>query len=72
MAIAQLLEVHLIESYELLNKNGLVIFNDVRNPLPMRNGEDSPYGRSKYSIPFLLDNDYELLFDEYQVILKKL
>ena len=72
MAIAQLLEVHLIESYELLNKNGIIIFNDVRNPLPMRDGEENHYGRSKYSIPFLLENNYELLFDEYQVILKKI
>lgn len=70
-AILQLLEVHLIESYDRLNKNGIIILDDVRNPLPRRDGEENHYGKAKYSIPFLLENNYEIIFDEYQVILKK-
>jgi spermidine synthase len=68
----QLLEAHLIDSYELLNKNGIILIDDVRNPLSKRDGEQSNYGKAKYSIPFFKENGYEILFDEYQVVLRKL
>ena len=71
VAILQLLEAHLIVSYEILNDNGIIILDDVMNPLPKMDGEENNYGKSKYSIQFFLDNDFEIIYHEYQVILKK-
>ena len=33
--------------------------------------ETSVLGKSKYSVPLLLNNGYKLIMDEYQMILKK-
>jgi len=71
VALLQLLEAHIIVDRDLLNPNGLLIIDDVYNPAPKQNGEESDYGKAKYSIPYLLENDFEVLVNEYQVILKK-
>ena len=70
-ALLQLIEANIIVERKLLNKNGLIIIDDVRNPLPKKSGELNELGKSKYSIPYLLENNFEILIDEYQVILKK-
>jgi hypothetical protein len=70
VALLQLLEVQLIVNNNLLSTNGLIIIDDVYNPIPKNEGEESLYGKSKYSIPFLLSSGFEILMDEYQMILK--
>ena len=70
-ALLQLIEANVIVERELLNKNGLIIIDDVRNPTPKAVGETNNFGKSKYSIPYLLENDFEIVMDEYQVILKR-
>lgn len=70
VALLQLLEVQLIINNDLLSKDGLIIIDDVYNPIPKNEGEESIYGKSKYSIPFLISKGYEILMDEYQMILK--
>lgn len=67
----QLEEAKLIVQNNLLNKDGLLLIDDVRNPTPLINGEISKYGKAKYSIPYLLNNGFEIVFNEYQVIMKK-
>ena len=71
VALLQLLEVQLIINNNLLSDKGLIIIDDVYNPIPRNEGEESIYGKSKYSIPFLLSKGFSILIDEYQMILKK-
>jgi hypothetical protein len=70
-ALLQLIESNIIIERNLLNKNGLLIIDDVRNPTPKIAGETNNLGKAKYSIPYLLENDFEIIMDEYQVILIK-
>ena len=68
-------ELHLRESKILVEKNlirigGLILIDDVRNPQSMKQNDDE-YGKAKYSIPYLLDNGFIIVMDEYQVILKR-
>jgi len=70
-ALLQLTEAYQIVERELLNENGLIIIDDVRNPTPKNAGEQSNYGKAKYSIPYLLEQGFEIVVDEYQVILKR-
>jgi len=71
-ALNQLLEVHLIVDKNILNINGLIIIDDICNPEVRKLGEEDKYGKSKYSIPYLLDNNFEIIFNEYQIILRKI
>ena len=71
-ALFQLLEAHIIVDRELVNKGGLIIIDDVLSPQVAEAGEEHKYGRSKYCIPYLEENGYEIVFSEYQVILKRL
>jgi hypothetical protein len=70
-ALLQLIESNQIVERELLNKNGLLIIDDVRNPTPKIAGETNNLGKAKYSIPYLLEHNFEIIMNEYQVILKK-
>ena len=70
-ALLQLIEANKIVERDLLNKNGLLIIDDVRNPTPKMAGETNNLGKAKYSIPYLLEHNFEIIMDEYQVILKK-
>ena len=67
----QLAEAEVICKRNLMAKNGLIIIDDVRNPTPKRFGESSNLGKSKYSLPYFLENGFEIVADEYQVILRK-
>lgn len=70
-ALLQLIEANIIVERNLLSKNGLLIIDDVRNPTPKLAGELNNLGKAKYSIPYLLEHNFEIVMDEYQVILKK-
>lgn len=65
-------EAQIIIEKDLLKDDGIILIDDVRN-LGSRvdAGEKSGLGKAKYSIPYFLDNGYEIIMDEYQVILKK-
>ena len=65
-------EAKLIVKNNILKDNGIILIDDVKN-LTSKNDakEESNYGKAKYSIPFFLENGYEIVIDEYQVILKK-
>ena len=62
-------EAILIIKHNILKDDGLILIDDVRNPCIEFTRKN--LGKSKYSIPLFLKNGYELVFDEYQVILKK-
>lgn len=68
----QLAEAEVIVQRNLLNKNGLLLIDDVLNGTPREMGSASnKYGKSELSLPFLLKNNFKLLFEGYQYILEK-
>jgi hypothetical protein len=70
-ALLQLQEAEIIVQRNLLSENGLILIDDVKNRTPRKFGDLSDLGKSKYSLPFLLNNGFEILMDEYQVVLRK-
>jgi len=70
-ALQQLHEAQTIVERDLISPNGIILIDDVRNQTPKKFGEESDLGKAKFSIPYLLDHGFEILEDEYQVILRK-
>ena len=67
----QLSEAQLIVERDIISDNGIIVIDDVRNPTPKKFGEKSDLGKSKYALEFFLSRGFEILIDEYQVILKR-
>jgi len=67
----QLAEAKLIVERNVLADDGTLLIDDVRNQTPRKFGDTSGLGKSKYAIPYLLEHGFEILFDEYQVIMRK-
>ena len=67
----QLDEVRIIVERDLLKPNGILLIDDVLNKTPKEHGDLSGLGKSKYSIPFLLENGYKTIFKGYQYIFTK-
>lgn len=67
----QLEEAKVIVERNLLSPNGLILIDDVRNQTPKKFGETSDLGKAKYSIPYLLNHGFEIVENEYQILLKK-
>ena len=70
-ALLHLREAEIIVRNNILKDDGIILIDDVRNLSPKLYGEESDYGKAKYSIPYFLNNGYYIVMDEYQVILKK-
>lgn len=70
-ALLQLEEATIIVERNLISPNGLILIDDVRNQTPVKFGETSGLGKSKYSLPYLLENGFEVVVDGYQVILQR-
>jgi hypothetical protein len=70
-ALLQLREAKIIVQRDLIAKNGLILIDDVKNQTPVKFGEKSNLGKSKYSLPYLLDHGFEIVMDEYQVLLRR-
>lgn len=67
----QLAEARIIVERNLVSPNGIILIDDVRNQTPKKFGETSDLGKSKYSIPYLLDHGFKIIADGYQIILAK-
>lgn len=66
-----LAEAKIIVARNLLSPQGIILIDDVRNQTPKKFGETSELGKAKYSIPYFLQHGYEIVANEYQVILRK-
>jgi hypothetical protein len=64
-------EAKIIVEKDIVNKDGLILIDDVKSVVPKINGETSDLGKAKYSIPYFLENGYEIIMNEYQYVLKK-
>jgi hypothetical protein len=69
----QLKEAQAIVDSNIISIGGLVLIDDVRNPAPIiLSAEESLLGKAKYSLPYLQKNNFVILCDEYQVLLRRL
>lgn len=64
-------EAKIIIERDLIKKDGLILIDDVRHTTPKKFGEKSDYGKAKYSLPYLLAHGFEIIEDEFQVLLRK-
>lgn len=71
-ALLQLEEAIVVVEKNLLSAHGIILIDDVRNQTPKQFGETSDLGKAKYSISYFLEHGFELVADEYQVILRKI
>lgn len=65
-------EAKIIVEKDIINKGGIILIDDVKSIVPKKHGESSDLGKAKYSIPYFLENGYEIIMSEYQYILKKI
>jgi hypothetical protein len=66
-------EAKLIVKFELVKKGGYILMDDVRNPVPINEFEEkSCFGKDKLSIGYFLANGFDIVMDEYQMILKRM
>lgn len=70
-ALLHLREAKILVERDLMAPCGLILIDDVRNGTSRKFGDRSEYGKAKYSLPYLLENGFEILMDEYQVLLRK-
>jgi len=64
-------EAKIIVERDLIAPGGFILIDDVRNQTPKKFGEISDYGKAKYSLPYFLTHGFEIIEDEYQVLLRK-
>jgi hypothetical protein len=64
-------EAKIIIEKDILSDNGIILIDDVKSPVPKDFGEKSDLGKAKYSIPYFLENGFEIIMSEYQYILRK-
>ncbi len=71
-ALLQLEEAKLVVSRDLIAPHGLILIDDVKNQTPKQFGETSDLGKAKYALPYLLEHGFEIVEDEYQILLQKI
>ena len=75
-------EAEIIIKRDLVRPGGIILIDDVLHPTPLQLKHDPQYpelhaqpisalGKAKYSIPLLLENGYEMLENEFQVLLRR-
>ena len=70
-AILRLQESKILVEKNLISDNGIILIDDVRNP-SSKISCDADYGKAKYSIPYLQENGFKVVLDEYQVVMLKI
>lgn len=67
-----LAEAKIIVERDLMSENGIILIDDVGSQaMKQLYNEQSKLGKAKYSLPYFLDHGYEVIANEYQVIIKK-
>jgi len=68
----QLKEAEIIVRRNLLKDGGLLLIDDVLNGTPREMGDlNNKLGKSETSMPYLLNNGYEIVYEGYQYILNR-
>lgn len=63
-------DARLLIEKDLMNDNALILIDDTPK-LDMESTKSRYFSKGQYSIPYLLDNGYETVIHEYQMLLKK-
>ena len=61
--LQHLRDAKIVIENNLMSDNGIILIDDV--------GKDNTHSKSKYSIPYLLENGYKQIMHDYQVLLVK-
>ncbi|MBI5274766.1 MAG: hypothetical protein HY860_06930 [Chlamydiales bacterium] len=65
-------EAKIIVKKDLIPSGGLILIDDVKHPVPIKLDNDKTFmGKAKYSLPYLLSHGFEIIEDEFQVLLRK-
>ena len=64
-------EAQIIVEKDLVNKNGIILIDDIRSCVPYEHDQGIELGKGYLSIPYFLANGYEIIMDEYQTVLRK-
>ena len=64
-------EAKIIVERDLINKNGIILIDDIRSCVPFQAGEKMDLGKGYLSIPYFLSHGFKLVMDEYQSVLVK-
>ncbi len=72
-ATLHLNEAKAIISSACLKKGGWLLIDDCRNPCMFVRGnpDHHEFAKARYSIPYLMENGFKLIANEYQIILEK-
>lgn len=62
-SLKHLEDCKLIVEKDLMSKNAIILIDDV--------GENMYHTKGKYSIPFLSENNYKIIIQEYQVLMQR-
>jgi hypothetical protein len=66
-------DAEIIIRNNLVKVGGYVLIDDVRCPVPIvEYGEKSCFGKAKYSIGVFMANGFDIVSDEYQMLLKRM
>jgi hypothetical protein len=71
-AYLHLREVEIVVAKNLMKSGGLIVIDDVRSCVSYQHGENIDKGIGYLAIPYLLENGFEVVMDEYQTVLRKL
>jgi len=66
----QLKEAQTVVNERLLNPQGYLLIDDVKNPTALRQVSGNVWGKAMYSIPFLKSKGFRVIADEYQMLLQ--
>lgn len=70
--LLSLREAKIIVSRDIIKPDGFLLIDDVRNLNSLIKGKTSFFlGKASSSIPYLLDNGFKILMDEYQVLMRR-
>jgi len=71
-ATLHLNEAKAIIDSDCIKEGGWLLIDDCRNPVNhINNTNPHEYAKARYSIPYLLDQGYKMIADEYQIILER-
>jgi len=70
-ALLSLEEAKVVVRRDLITRGCYILIDDVRNQTPKKYGDTTGLGKAKYSLPYLLQNGFEIVADEYQILLRK-
>jgi hypothetical protein len=64
-------QARVIVARQLLREGGKILIDDTNSRVPSEFGEHCPLSKSRYSLPYLLANGFEIELQKYQTLLRR-